>query len=119
MFIYEYTILSDSEIAKHLLEVEERPNSYKVIKRHNSYGRRSIYKKSEEGTLLDGYNASLAIDGSIKVLFLKDADDERARQILIDDVMTKISNLKSQLIALEDNLKHIKMANVVENIVTI
>jgi hypothetical protein len=38
MFIYEYTILSDSEIAKHLLEVEERPNSYKVIKRHNSYG---------------------------------------------------------------------------------
>jgi len=107
MFLYEYQLSRGNEITKHIIEVDEKPNTYKVKGRHSSLAYRSVFQKAEEGTILSNYDMTLYLD---------EDNDERARKIMMDAVETEIDNFKATLTAKEDKLKQISVAKVIETI---
>ena len=91
MILYEY-MFDNKNLYCNPIEVLEKPSSYSVNRRWETYSHRSVFKKDEETLILDSLKNT-----SNKCLFLLEKNDTKAKQLFIEYYNSMINNLNIQI----------------------
>ena len=108
MILYEY-MFDNKNLYCNPIEVLEKPSSYSVNRRWETYSFRSIFKKDEEAIILNSLK-----DTSYKCLFLLERNDTKAKQLFIEYYNSIINNLTVQINNNKDIIKSINELNIEE-----
>ena len=91
MILYEY-MFDNKNLYCNPIEVLEKPSSYSVNRRWETYSHRSVLKKDEEALILDSLKYT-----ENKCLFLLEKNDTKAKQLFIEYYNSMINNLNIQI----------------------